>query len=146
MRRVLLCVAVVVLAGCGSSSAPQAAWNGPPNAKPDGTLAVAGFNDFLAKSGQNFAKSPIMAVAAYLRLDNVSARTTSLVSTTPGEVRDQAMVVATLDGLLDDSVRAVRYTIELQRNQGVWRLVSAKLARVCQAGRGHAAFSTKPCV
>ncbi len=145
MTRLLLVVAVLALAGCGSSSGPKAGWSGPAPASADGTLAVGDFNNFLAGDGQAFAASPVMAATEFLRLDQVDAGKTTIVSSTPGEVRAQASVVVTLDGLLDDSVRATRYEMELDRPNSDWRLSSAKLAYRCQPGRGHADFSTQPC-
>jgi predicted small lipoprotein YifL len=146
MKRLLLAAAVFVLAGCGSST-PSAEWNGPPRAKPNGTLEVAEFNDFLAKGGEDFAHSPIAAVAEFLGLGQSTAAHTKVESTSPGEVRDVAEVVATLQGLLDDSVRDARYTVELMQDEsGMWRLRAADWAQRCQSGRGHQDFSAKPCV
>lgn len=147
MKRLLLAAAVLALAGCGSSSTPSAEWNGPPRAKPNGTLDVAEFNDFLAKGGEDFANSPIAAVAEFLGLSQSTASYTKVESTSPGEVRNVAEVVATLQGLLDDSVRDARYTVELKQDEsGMWRLHAADWAQRCQSGRGHQDFSAKPCV
>jgi hypothetical protein len=146
VKRLLLVVAVLALVGCGSSSGPKAGWSGPAPAGADGTLGVADFNDFLTGDGQDFAGSPVMAATEFLRLDEVDAGTTTVVSTAPGEVRDQATVVVTLDQLLDDSVRAARYRLELERPDGDWRLRSAMVTHRCQPGRGHAGFSTEPCM
>lgn len=145
MRWLLLVAAVFALAGCGSNSSQSAGWN-RPQARPDGTLPVSSFNDFLAGDGQDLARSPIEAVTKFLRLDNTSAAVTTLRATSPGEVRNFSEVVVTLDGLLDDSVRAARYTIELQRDAGgMWRLRTADWAEQCQPGRGHQNFSPKLC-
>jgi hypothetical protein len=145
VRRLLLLAAVLGLAGCGSSSAGDDDWK-RPQARPDGTLPVSAFNDFLAGDGQDFAGSPIEAVTEFLRLDNTSAAVTTLEATSPGEVRNFSEVVVTLDGLLDDSVRAARYTIELQRDAGgMWRLRAADWAQQCQPGRGHQDFSAQLC-
>jgi hypothetical protein len=55
--------------------------------------------------------------------------------------------VATLEGLLDDSVRARRYTVELQRDQSMkWRVRDADWAQRCQPGRGHQDFSAQNCL
>src|SRR6266545_3024039 len=125
MKRLLLAAAVLALAGCGSSSTPSAEWNGPPRAKPNGTLDVAEF----------------------LGLSQSTASYTKVESTSPGEVRNVAEVVATLQGLLDDSVRDARYTVELKQDEsGMWRLHAADWAQRCQSGRGHQDFSAKPCV
>jgi hypothetical protein len=145
VRRLLLLAAVLALVGCDSSSSRSADWN-RPQAKPDGTLPVSSFNDFLAGDGQDFARSPIEAVTKFLRLDTTSAAVTTLRATSPGEVRNFSEVVVTLEGLLDDSVRAARYTIELQRDTGgIWRLRAADWAEQCQPGRGHQDFSPKLC-
>jgi hypothetical protein len=145
VRPLLLLAAVLALAGCGSS-ARHADWN-RPQAKPDGTLPVSAFNDFLAGDGQDFARSPIEAVTKFLRLDSTSAAVTTFKATSPGEVRNFSEVVVTLDGLLDDSVRAARYTIELQRDAGgKWRLRAADWAEQCQQGRGHQDYSPKLCL
>ncbi|MDP9286459.1 MAG: hypothetical protein M3P41_16105, partial [Actinomycetota bacterium] len=88
----------------------------------------------------------IEAVTKFLRLDDTSAAVTTFRATSPGEVRNFSEVVVTLDGLLDDSVRATRYTIELQRDaDGMWRLRAADWAAQCQPGRGHQDFSPKLC-
>ena len=145
VRGLLLLAAVFALAGCGSGSAQHEEWN-RPQAKPDGTVPISAFNDFLADDGRDFARSPIEAVTKFLRLDNTSAAVTTLKATSPGEVRNFSEVVVTLEGLLDDSVRAARYTIELQRDAGgMWRLRTADWAEQCQPGRGHQDFSPKLC-
>jgi hypothetical protein len=147
MRRgVLLAAALAVLAGCGSSGGGKERWAGPKTT-PDGKVAIAGFNEFLAGDGQEFGGSPVAAVTEFLRLDHTSASVTTVVATSPGEVRNFSEVVATLDGLLDDSVRARRYTVELQRDSTKeWRVRDADWAQRCQPGRGHQDFSAKPCV
>jgi hypothetical protein len=145
VRRLLLLAAVLALAGCGSNNSRSADWN-RPQARPDGTLPVSAFNEFLAKDGEDFARSPIEAVTKFLRLDNTSASVTTVRATSPGEVRNFSEVGVTLEGLLDDSVRAARYTLELQRDAGgMWRLRAADWAQQCQPGRGHQDFSPKLC-
>jgi hypothetical protein len=146
--RLLLLAGVLVLAGCGSNGGgDRASWSGPPKAGADGHVEISGFNDFLAGDGKEFAASPITAVTEFLRLDKSTASAITVRSTSPGEVRNFSEVVATLDGLLDDSVRAARYTVELQRNDAnEWRLRATDWAQRCQAGRGHQDFSPQPCV
>jgi hypothetical protein len=140
----------LLAAGCGGTNAPppqHTQWKGPGAAAADGSLDVSKFNDFLSGAGADFAGSPISAVTEYLRLDDVSAGSASIVSTTPGEVRDQAHVVVTLQGLLDDSVQGVRYTIDLRQDpSNAWRLTDAQIEQRCQPGRGHQRFSTERCV
>lgn len=148
MKRLLLLLAALALAGCGSSDGGEASdWSGPPRAGANGAVAFSEFNDFLADDGREFAESPIAAVTEFLALDKSSAAVVTIRSTSPGEVRNFSEVVATLEGLLDDSVRAVRYTVELQRDKSQqWRLRAADWAQRCQAGRGHQDYAPKPCV
>ena len=114
---------------------------------PTGRLPFADFNDYLAGDGQAFASSPIAAVTEFLRPGRASASVTTMRATSPGEVRNFSEVVTTLEGLLDDSVKASRYTVELQQNDAKqWRLRAAEWAQRCQAGRGHQDFSPEPCV
>jgi hypothetical protein len=143
--------AVFALAGCGSDSggdekaAPH--WGGPPRADTSGHVPVSGFNDYLAGDGKVFARSPTAATAEFLALDRASAVDSTVRATSPGEVRSFSEVVATLNGLQDDSVRDARYTLEYQRNEdGDWRLRAADYAQRCQQGRGHQDFSPENCV
>jgi hypothetical protein len=153
MRQLLLAAAVLTLtlAGCGSDSgsgdANQSTWPGPPKPRADGTIPIADFNAYLAGDGQAFATSPTAAVTEFLGLDDSSAAVTTIRATSPGEVRNFSEVVTTLEGLLDDSVKASRYTVELQRNDAMqWRLRAAEWAQSCQTGRGHQDYSPNPCV
>ena len=150
-RLLLLLAAVAALAGCGSSGSDSgdkaADWPGPPKANANGSVEFASFNEFLAGDGKQFAVSPITAVTEFLALDKTSAAVTTLRATSPGEVRNFSEVSATLDGLLDDSVRGSRYIVELQRSESAgWRIRAVDWAQQCQAGRGHQEFSPRPCV
>jgi hypothetical protein len=108
---------------------------------------VSGFNDYLAGGGKVFSGSPTAATAEFLALDRASAVDSTVQATSPGEVRNFSEVVATLNGLQDDSVRDARYTLEYQRNEaGDWRLRAADYAQRCQQGRGHQDFSPENCV
>ena len=153
MRRLLLPAAILTLAlaGCGSDSgssdAKQSTWPGPSKPRADGTIPIADFNTYLAGDGQAFATSPTAAVTEFLGLDDSSAAVTTMRATSPGEVRNFSEVVTTLEGLLDDSVKASRYTVELQRNDAMqWRLRAAEWAQSCQSGRGHQDYSPDACV
>jgi hypothetical protein len=72
----------------------------------------------------------VAAVAAFLGEDASSAGLIDIRATFPGEVRTDSEVVATLNGLLDDSVGAARYTVELHRNgQQLWSVRAAAWRR-----------------
>jgi hypothetical protein len=149
MRRTLAflaCLAVFGVAGCGGESA-QPDWPGPGQPGADGSLEVASFNEFLADEGELYARSPFAAVTEFLRLDDATAASISLVSQAPGEARSPVTVVATLDRLFDDSVRAQRYVLVLDLGTDEsWRVRSAKVTQRCWPGRGHQTFSAELCV
>ncbi len=129
-------VVALIVGGCGGEARR---WAGPPPSAADGTVDVSGFDEA--------ARSPIETAAAFLRLDERQAATTALVSRTGPEGGDSAAVTATLDGLLDDSIRSDRYVLVLAKQQdGTWRLESAVFSQRCRQGRGHPEYSAAPCV
>ena len=152
MRRWLVgafaALVVLPLAGCGGESGASEfqEWEGPPQPRDGGSLDVGSFNDFLAEYAQ-FAWSPVTAATLFLRLDRTTTGTTSLVSRAAGESATPVRVDVTVDGLLDDSVRARRYVLVLNlAGENEWRLSSAIATQRCQQGRGHQAFTAEPCV
>jgi len=148
-RVALLTAGAVLLAGCGSDAKDEqpARWNGPPRPDASGKVDVAPFNAFLARERPAAARAPLTAVAEFLRLDTADAGATSISSRLGGEGAGPATVVATLDRLLDDSVRAQRYVLALERRaDGTWRVRSAAWSQRCQQGRGHQDFTAAPCV
>jgi hypothetical protein len=65
--------------------------------------------------------------------------------------RDRAIVTITQTGVADDSIRAIRYRVELLRNQSAqaskqWKIVWAGSQVKCHPGRGHQDWSTKLCL
>jgi hypothetical protein len=90
--------------------------------------------------------SPEALATSFLQLDARRGTTTTLVTKQAPEGGDRAVVTATLEGLLDDSVSSVRYVLVVRRDEEGWRLVSAHHTQRCRAGRGHAEFSADPCL
>jgi hypothetical protein len=142
---------VLLAAGCSgdddktAARTTAAAWPGPPRPGPAGRLDIAGFNRFLV-GRDGLARSPLQAGIQFTRLDREEASTTSAIASTGREGSDRAVVVLTASGLLDDSVRATRYTLVFERRRDRWRLRSARQAQRCWPGRGHQAFSPRACV
>ncbi len=87
-----------------------------------------------------------MAAAEFLRLDERTAATTTIEATAGPEGTGPQTVVVTLDGLADDSVRAERWMLEFDEEDGTYLLTAARRDLSCQAGRGHENFSPDGCL
>lgn len=58
-----------------------------------------------------------------------------------------AVIMLTKEGLADDSVRALRQRIEMQRNQnGRWSVIWVGEQNKCQRGRGSQTWTAKSCL
>lgn len=116
--------------------------------RTSGEVAVGEFNAYLESARPPWAISPLRASLEFLAVEEPLALTTSVVmEASPPEGADEALVTVTEDGLADDSVGAIRYVLEFERQaDGSWRLLSATWAQRCQSRRGHQDFSTELCV
>jgi hypothetical protein len=143
----------LVLAGCGEddngsdagdirsteTTAPSA-WSGPPQPAEDGTIAVAGFNEY-AETLPDEQRVPRKLALEFVQLE--SSTYDSVESTRPGGTT----VTLHEDNLEDDSVRARRYTLEFALvTHGAVNLSSARVEYRCQPNRGHQEFSAEPCL
>jgi hypothetical protein len=137
-------LALVALAGCGDNE--SAVWEGPPDPSADGTVVVDGFSDYTADVEEHWEGSAAMSAAEFLRLDQRTAAKTTIAGRAAAEGTGPQVVVVTLDGLLDDSVRAERWTLAFEQDEDVYRLTEAHWAQRCQPDRGHQEFSPDPCV
>lgn len=141
-----LFLSAAVLAGCGGEGGSEATWPGPPDPAADGTVAVDGFVEYMDEVDEPWEGSAAMAAAEFLRLDERTVTRTTIVSTASAEGAGPETVVVTLDGLLDDSVRAERWTLAFEPDGDVYRLTEAQWAQRCQPERGHQDFRPEPCV
>jgi hypothetical protein len=152
----LLLLALVLAAGCGygdDDEEPEArpqAQAVPRVPEPEdgtGSLPVDEFNDFVDEARPAFAASALRTAIEFAHAGEGQAATTSVVVFEgPEGSADEATVTVTREGLADDSTRALRYLIVLERADGEsWRLRSARRTQRCQPGRGSQAFSTKLC-
>jgi hypothetical protein len=154
-RASLALIAAALLAGCGSddnngsnagtgtgdtfTTAPTT-WDGPPEPSEDGTISVAGFNEY-ARTLPDEQRGPRELALEFLQ---VEAPPYSVdVETRPGG----STVTLLRDNLEDDSVRAQRYTLEFALfSGGEVNLGSARVDYKCQPNRGHQNFSPELCL
>ena len=141
-------LSALALAGCSKDGDDDqaAAWAGPPEPAADGTVAVDGFQEYADGVDERWERSPAMAAAEFLRLDEQQATRTTIAGMASPEGTGPETVVVTLDGLQDDSVRAQRWTLTLTPDGDVYELTAAEWAQRCQPGRGHQDFTPEACV
>jgi hypothetical protein len=157
-RLVGLLAVLMLAAGCAGygdddeeeTREPASTQAAPPVPQPEsrtGSLPVAEFNAFLDRTRPAFATSALRTALEFANVGEGQAASTSVeveegVEGNSGE----ASVTVTRDGLADDSIRAVRYVVILERNgDGTWRVRSAKRLQRCHQGRGHQDFSPQLC-
>jgi hypothetical protein len=159
MRRSALLLAVLVLAGCGgdgetttvtvATTVEAPAGDPPPLPSPlpeDGTLPVDEYNAYAETVDEHWERDVASVVSAFVGAGKTEASRRSFEATVRGE-GSAATATLILDGLLDDSVRALRYDAELRRlGSGAWELVSATWSQRCRQGRGHQEFSSDLCL
>ncbi|MGH3103087.1 MAG: hypothetical protein ACRDN6_03195 [Gaiellaceae bacterium] len=151
VRIATICACTALLAACGgdggeNGSPPAAA---PPTPAPaaDGTLTVDAFNDYVEAAQPAGAHSPLVLATEFLHVEEREPSPASMTVDMPPEGASEAAVTATFEGLLDDSVRAVRFELVFERaDDGTWRLRSAVQTQRCWPGRGHETFSAEDCV
>jgi len=148
--RFLACAAPLfvslVIAGCGSDVAVDLVWGGPPTPGAGGVVSVDGFAAYQREVDEHWERSAAMAAAEFLRLDERKAVRTTIEGKASAEGAGPQTVVVTLDGLLDDSIRAERWTLGFDEGDGVYTLTAALREQRCQPGRGHQDFSADECV
>jgi hypothetical protein len=144
IRVAALAVVVAALAsGCGDDGSTALVWEGPPRPfDQDGTLPIDGFNAYLEGVEQPWEVSA-NGVAAEYALPLVGDARTLQASAGP---EGSGPVTVTIDGLLDDSVAALRLAFALAREGDTWTVTEAGWTQRCQPGRGHQDFSPEPCV
>ncbi|MEZ5429298.1 MAG: hypothetical protein R2747_23825 [Pyrinomonadaceae bacterium] len=97
---------------------------------------------------ESWVKFPTQVVVQLIpEFDQFRTRTIEMKSEF-ADVAENLTVIVTDDGYADDSVRGERYWFEIKKDSvsGVWIVVSAKRAWVCQQNRGHQDYSTEPCL
>lgn len=150
MRFAVLVLAAISLglplAGCGNDVDVELVWGGPPGADAGGAVSTEGFSGFQREVDEAWERSPAMAAAEFLRLDERRASRTTIDAKAGPEGGGDQIVVVTLDGLADDSVRAERWTLGFEeREDSVYELTGALRELRCHEGRGHQDFAAEAC-
>jgi hypothetical protein len=109
-------------------------------------VSVTEFAAYQQDVDERWEASAAMAAAEFLRLDERNATTTTIEGQASAEGTGPETVVVTLDGLLDDSVRAERWTLEFEPEGDNYVLTQATWAQRCQPDRGHQDFTPEACV
>jgi hypothetical protein len=138
-------IAVVALAGCNGGDGNGEAWAGPPEPEADGSVAVDGFADYRESVDERWERSAELIAAEFLRLEERTAIRTTIAGRSEGEGAGRRGVAVTLDGLLDDSVRAERWLFLFEPGEE-YTLTSAVRTLACNPGRGHEEFTAEPCL
>jgi hypothetical protein len=149
--RFVTCAALVsaglILAGCGSDVDVELVWAGPPDAEAGGAVSTDGFSGFQQEVDEAWERSPAMAAAEFLRLDERRAVRTTIDAKAGPEGGGDQIVVVTLDGIPDDSVRTERWTLGFEEaDDGVYALTGALRELRCREGRGHEEFAGEACM
>jgi hypothetical protein len=171
MRRSLVLVAVVLAAGCGgdeetvrtvtvtvtettgvttppppppTTTVTPGTWTGPADPSDEGTIAVDEFNAYAESVEETWERDVALVTEEFVQRDMIEAANTTYQGNANGDIGTTSIV---FDGLYDDSVRAWRYDLSLsRRDDGTWRVDSARWGQKCQPGRGHQAFTAEPCI
>ena len=142
-------LSLVALAGCdgnGNGNGNGDAWSGPPEPAADGSVSVGEFAEYRDGVDERWERAAELTAAEFLRLDERTAVRTTIAGVGVGEGAGPRTVTVTFDGLLDDSVRAERWTLVFQPEDEGYRLDSAVRTLRCHPGRGHDDFTPEPCV
>ena len=145
--RAALVFASLLLAGCGSDVDVELVWGGPPDASAGGAVSTDGFSGFQKEVDEEWERSPAMAAGVFLRLDERRAVRTTIDAKAGPEGGGGQIVVVTLDGLADDSVKTERWTLGFEEGEdGVYVLTGALRELRCHEGRGHQDFAGEACI
>lgn len=133
------------------SPTPTPTWDGPGSLGEDASVDVASFNAYVDEVDASWTQSPLRMALEFLALsdpsnpDGGAFRTIAEQQASP-EGGTEAMVVVTQEGLHDDSVQAIRFTLEFEKQGDGWVLVTASWGQRCHQGRGHQEFTPEFCV
>ncbi len=115
-------LAAASLAACGNDVEVELVWGGPPEPNSAGIVSTDGFASFQENVDEHWERSAAMAAAEFLRLDERTVVRTTIDAKASSEGTGPQVVTVTLDGLLDDSVRAERWSLAFEPDGETYRL------------------------
>ena len=117
-------------------------WGGRAEVADDGTVSLPDI-DVAIDSGVDWAWNPVAFAHAVAGSPQVN-ETRTVAATRTGD--DTWTATVTTSNLFDDSVAAVRFELDLERDpDGRFRFVAGRWTQSCQPNRGHQDFSTELC-
>ena len=134
---ILALVLGTAVAACGGAddAEPPVSWGGLQRPYPaGGVLPVDDFRAYAESLDADWERDPETLAREYTRVTDGAATV------------EGGHVTLLRDSLEDDSVRAERYVLDLERDDDVWTLVRARWEQRCHAQRGHQEFSPELCV
>jgi hypothetical protein len=134
-----------------SSPTPIPTWAGPGPLREDGSVDVTVFNTYVDEVDAGWTRSPLRMALEFLALGDPSdpdsgALITMAEERASPEGGTEATVIVTMQGLHDDSVQGIRYTLEFQKQESGWILMSAVWGQRCAQRRGHQDYTVEPCI
>ncbi len=136
----LLSLILGLLTGCGG---------GPSGSESAGTATDPGrgaFESIALPAGDTVGADPkALARALYGSSEPVEGNYTEEAVTLSVSGNSHIMLFTQL-GLADDSLRGMRYRLELVPQGGQWQLTRAGRQVTCWPGRGHEDWGTAPCL
>lgn len=156
---VMLLGAAISLSACGSQRSLSA--NSSPI--PPSSLTAELVSDRTLDQRQNYQSISLAEFApnalvgtnpkaiALSVFGNIESEGGSQEVTVDYPQRDRAIVTITQTGVADDSIGAIRYRVELQKNRSAqaskqWEIVWAGSQVKCHPERGHQDWSTERCL
>ncbi len=107
---------------------------------PRSNFQVINVQEFISSERIKATNPKAVAAQLFSSLEEEEGRSSEDISITYS-LGETALIVYTRIGVADDSVGAIRYRIELKRNQNKWEIVWVGRQFKCQSGRGHQDWS-----
>lgn len=113
---------------------------------PRFNFQVVNVQDFISSNQIQATNPKTVASQLFRGAEDEDGRIFEEISITYVSPRETAVILRTIIGLADDSVRGVRFRIELKRNQNRWEIIWVGRQFRCQPGRGQQDWAATLCI